>query len=178
MEEIRVAHVITALEELSSLLSVDVDKHFHDLGPELLIVAATGYNFSATESINAMKQRTRTVIALKSLFQKVDLIATPTTGCPIPVISPEYYTFGKVDAEAIGNLEIFTYLASFIGVPALTVPVGILNHEARLPVGMQLLAPWYQESLLIKCAMEIEASGLFPRQKPMVWYDLLAGAAY
>ena len=174
LEKIRVAHIITTLTELSAIMAVDVDKHFYEIGPGPLMVSALGREFSAKESMNAMKQRTRTIIALEAVFNEVDFIATPTTGCPIPRITPEYYTtYGKIDGEAIGKLEMFTYLANFTGMPAITIPVGLLNKDLGLPVGLQLMAPWYQEPQLIKCAMCIEASGQFPELKPKVWYDLI-----
>ncbi len=174
LEELRVAHTITAVTELSAALSEDVDKHFSELGPAPLLIAAMGLGFSAMESINAMKQRTRSIASLKHLFKEVDFIATPTVGCPIPRITPEYLTtYGALDGEVIGKLEIFTFLASFTGVPAITIPIGVLNEEVGLPVGLQLVAPWYQEPQLIKCAMAIQASGQFPQLHPKVCYDII-----
>ncbi len=174
LEELRVAHTITAVTELSAVMSDDVDQHFSEIGPSSLMIAAMGHSFSATEFINAMKQRTRTITVLKHLFNEVDLIATPTTGCPIPCITPEYLTnYGKIDGEAIGKLNTFTFLASFTGVPAITVPIGVLNEEMGLPVGLQLIAPWYKEPWLVKLAVAIEASGHFPQLNPKVCYDII-----
>ena len=174
LEELRVAHTITAVTELSVVMSEDVDKHFSEIGPGPLLVTAMGRGFSATECINAMKQRTRTVSALKAIFKEVDIIATPTAGCPVPRITPEYFTrYGIIDSESIGKLEIFTFLANFIGSPAITVPIGTLNEELKLPVGLQLVAPWHHESQLIKYAMAIEASGQFPQLEPAVFYDII-----
>ena len=174
LEELRVAHVITSVGELAALMSMDVDKNFDKLGPSALTVAVLGHSFSAVESVNAMKQRTRTVTALKAVFKQVDVIATPTVGCPAPRITPEYLSsYGKLDGEAIGLLEIFTFLANFTGVPAITVPIGILNQESNLPVGMQLIAPWYQEAKLIKYAHLLDSSGEFPALKPKILYKVL-----
>lgn len=174
LEEIRVAHIITTVSELSSMMSADVEKHFYEMDPGALLVAALGQQFSATDAINAMKQRTRTIIALKSIFKEVDVIATPTTGVPIPCITPEYLTaYGKVDGKAIGDLDLFTYIANFAGVPAITVPVGVLNEELGLPVGLQLMAPWHQEPRLIQYTMAMEASGYFPLPKPKVCYNVI-----
>ena len=102
LEELRVAHVITAVGELATLISADIDKHYHELSITPIMVSAMGSQFSAVESINAMKQRTRTITILETLFKEVDVIATPTTGCPIPRIIPEYHTaHGKVDSKVI-----------------------------------------------------------------------------
>lgn len=175
LEEIRVAHIITTVGELSAVIKVDVDEHFHDIGPGTLLVSALGHHFSATDCINAMKQRTRTIKVMEAMFKEIDVIATPTVACPIPRISPEYYTkYGKIDGRAIGNVDAFTYLANFTGLPALTLPIGVLNEKLCLPVGLQLIAPWHQDPELIKWALVMEASGQFPQFKPKVWYDLLS----
>jgi Asp-tRNA(Asn)/Glu-tRNA(Gln) amidotransferase A subunit family amidase len=174
LKELQVAHAITAITELAASMSEDVDEHYSEMSPAALMITAMGHGFSATETTNAMKQRTRTIMALKHLFKEVDFIATPTIGCPIPRITPEYLTsYGVIDAEAIGKLDVFTFLASFCGVPAITIPIGVLNEELRLPAGLQLIAPWYQEPLLVKMAIAIEASGHFPQLNPEVCYDII-----
>ena len=86
LEELRVAHTITAVTELSAAISEDVDKYFSEIGSGALLIVAMGHSFTAAESLNAMKQRTRTIVALAYLLKEVDYIATPTTGCPIPRI--------------------------------------------------------------------------------------------
>ena len=172
LEELRVAHTITAVTELSSALSKDVEKHFSDLGPSALLIASMGHCFSATESVNAMKQRTRSIKAVEHVFNKVDIIATPTASCQIPKISPDYLTsYGVVDSDNICKLELFTFFASFTGLPAVSIPIGILNEDLKLPVGLQLVAPWYRDVELIKYAMILEAS--FTKPVPSVTYDLI-----
>ncbi len=177
LEEIRVAHTITSVTELSSIMGEDVTNHFSELGPGAILISVMGRCFSAIESTNAMKQRTRTIKALKSIFTEVDVIATPTAGCPIPRITPEYLTVhGAFDGEAIGKLETFTFLASFTGLPAITIPVGSLGEN--LPVGLQLIAPWYHDLDLIKYALAIEDSGIFPRPNPDKSYDIIKTASH
>jgi len=174
LEEVRVAHIIHTVSELSALTSVDVDKSYSSLGPSATMVAALGHCFSALEMVNALKQKTRTMTALKAIFEEVDVIATPTVGCPIPKITSEYLSgYGKLDGEAIGSLDMFTFLACFAGIPAVTIPVGVLSEEANLPVGLQLMGPWYQDEKLLKYAHAIEKSGIFPALKPEVHYEVL-----
>ncbi len=174
LEEVRVAHVITSVVELSALISMDVDKRYDQLGPSAAVVASLGHCFSAVESINAMKQRTRTIVALKAIFEQVDIIATPTVGCAIPKITSEYLSgYGMLDGEVIGLLDMYTFLASFSGIPAVTLPIGVNSKDNSLPVGIQLMAPWYCDSKLISYAHVIETSDLFPPLKPQVLYNIL-----
>lgn len=173
LEEVRVAHTITAVTELASANRDVIAHHFSDLGPGILIISALGQYFSAIESINAMKQRTRSIKALKSIFSTVDVIATPTTGCQIPRITSEYLTpQGSLDGDAIGKLEMFTFLSSFTGLPSITIPIGATKCEG-LPVGMQLIAPWYKDLNLVKYAVIMEASGIVSRPSPVAPYNIL-----
>ena len=174
LEEVRVAHVINSVSELSALTSVDVDRSFSSLGPSATMVAALGHCFSAVEMVNAMKQKTRTITTLEAIFEEVDVIATPAVGCPVPRITSEYLGgYGMLDGEAIGKLDMFTFLASFAGVPAITLPVGILSEETNLPVGLQLIGPWYHDEKLLKYADLIVKDGVFRELKPQVHYELL-----
>jgi Asp-tRNA(Asn)/Glu-tRNA(Gln) amidotransferase A subunit family amidase len=47
-------------------------------------------------------------------------------------------------------------LANLTGVPGVSVPVGF--HSSGLPIGLQLLAPWGEESRLLDAAERIEFS--------------------
>ena len=170
VEESRKALLVTILTELSSLLKVDLDKHFEDIGAEAKLAIALGLQFSGVEVINALKQHTRITAILNAIFDEVDLIATPTTGCAIPKITPDLYPYGKIDAQSTGAIEQYTTLASFAGIPAISIPVGF-REESKIPVGLQLIAPMFQEKLLLQVAWEIESSGKFPLRKPAIWFD-------
>lgn len=56
LEEMRVAHIITAVTELSAVTNVDVDKHFSEISAASLTAFALGHHFSAIETVNAMKE--------------------------------------------------------------------------------------------------------------------------
>lgn len=45
-------------------------------------------------------------------------------------------------------------LANLAGVPGISIPVGF--HSNGLPIGLQLLAPWHEESRLLEAAERIE----------------------
>lgn len=81
-------------------------------------------------------------------FQSCDVILMPTT-------KGEAYKIGEksnpVDAY---KEDIFTVSANITGLPAISVPFGVgPNH---LPIGMQFLAPHFEEKTLYKVASFIE----------------------
>jgi aspartyl-tRNA(Asn)/glutamyl-tRNA(Gln) amidotransferase subunit A len=46
--------------------------------------------------------------------------------------------------------DVYTVPASLAGVPGLTVPIGKHPAEPHLPVGLQLLGPHFDESVLLQ----------------------------
>ena len=77
------------------------------------------------------------------LFQSIDLVLSPTVGIPAPRIA---------ECEAMTQVTLdltrLTTPWAFAGVPALSVPCGF--SAQGLPVGLQLVAPWWNESLLLR----------------------------
>jgi aspartyl-tRNA(Asn)/glutamyl-tRNA(Gln) amidotransferase subunit A len=53
--------------------------------------------------------------------------------------------------------DVFTVPANLAGIPGLSVPIGGVRG---LPVGGQLLAPWWQEERMLAAAGALEAAGL------------------
>ena len=68
------------------------------------------------------------------------------------------------------------FLANLLGLPALSVPVG-LGSSSQLPVGLQLIGSWWEEAKLLHVAGALQADGVIPR--PPIFHselDRLLGA--
>jgi len=84
----------------------------------------------------------------RQALDKVDFILTPAT--PEPAFS-----FGaKADPIAMYLSDIFTVTANLAGVPALTLPVRC--SAKGLPIGIQLISDFFQESELFRLAFLVE----------------------
>ena len=77
------------------------------------------------------------------LFRSIDLVLSPTVGIPAPRIAE-----CEAMTEVTLDLTRLTTPWAFAGVPALSVPCGF--SAQGLPVGLQLVAPWWNESLLLR----------------------------
>jgi aspartyl-tRNA(Asn)/glutamyl-tRNA(Gln) amidotransferase subunit A len=92
-------------------------------------------------------QKVRTLIKndFESAFQKVDLIAAP-------VAPTTAFRIGEHldDPLAMYLEDIFTLPANLAGIPGIAFPVGFDQQE--LPIGMQLMAPYFKEKLLFEAA--------------------------
>src|SRR5678815_2647869 len=96
-------------------------------------------------------QQVRTLIKNDFLeaFKRCDAIITPTAPTPAFAIGE------KVDDPLAMYLnDIYTVTANLAGVPGLSVPCGLSSE--RLPIGFQLLGPYWSEPTLLKLASEYE----------------------
>ena len=172
LEESRVAHFVSIISEMSHSLSLDADKNFSVLNLESLFVIGAGYPLTASHYISAQKQRTRALACLGHLFQKVDVLVTPSTACIITPVSEGAVRLGELDGTTSGRLMRYAFLANLCGNPALTLPVGY-TEEAGLPIGLMLTGRHYEERVLLRLGLALERSGRFPTKKPQVFYNLL-----
>ena len=82
----------------------------------------------------------------------VDVLLTPTSPTPA-------FELGERTADPLDMYlsDVFTVPANLAGIPGLSVPIGGVRG---LPVGGQLLAPWWQEERMLAAAGALEAAGL------------------
>ena len=97
-------------------------------------------------------QRARSLVAedFAKVFEQVDVLFTPTT--PTTAFSLGANTD---DPLAMYLSDVFTVTANLAGIPAMSVPVGEVEG---LPVGGQVLAPWWHESAMLAVGGALEAT--------------------
>jgi aspartyl-tRNA(Asn)/glutamyl-tRNA(Gln) amidotransferase subunit A len=96
-------------------------------------------------------QRARSLIArdFRRVFgDGVDALLTPTTPGPAFAIGE------RVDDPVSMYLsDVFTVTANLVGLPGVSVPAGTVGG---LPIGVQVLTPWWQEERMITVAAALE----------------------
>ena len=65
-------------------------------------------------------------------------------------------------------------MANLCGLPAVSVPIGYSERQS-LPIGLHLMASWWEESKLLAAAHGFE-KGYLPgvRRRPASWSDILS----
>lgn len=91
------------------------------------------------------------------LFGEVDLLIAPATPVAAPPIEATTFEAGGETLLVRAHLGLFTQPISFIGLPALTVP---LRAASGLPIGVQLVAAPGREDVLIRAARALERDGV------------------
>jgi aspartyl-tRNA(Asn)/glutamyl-tRNA(Gln) amidotransferase subunit A len=86
-------------------------------------------------------------------LEKVDVIAGPTTPTPAFKIGE------KVNDPVQMYLEdIYTVAINLAGIPSISLPAGSVERGGKtLPVGVQLIGLWFQESKLLNIAKVVES---------------------
>ena len=104
--------------------------------------------------LKAQKVRTLLRQDFMKAFEKCDAILTPTTPTPA-------FKFGeKVDDPLAMYLnDIYTVTANLAGVPGISVPCALSSE--RLPIGMQLLGPFWGEGTLLRLAHQYQSAQPF-----------------
>ncbi|MEA3293167.1 MAG: Asp-tRNA(Asn)/Glu-tRNA(Gln) amidotransferase subunit GatA [Patescibacteria group bacterium] len=107
-------------------------------------------------------QKVRTLIKedFKKAFKKVDYILTPTM--PFPA-----FKIGKKlkDPLSMYLSDIFTVPFSLAGIPSISIPGGFAN---KMPVGIQLSAPYLKENEILKLAYCFEKATNFHKYRPKI----------
>ena len=101
------------------------------------------YYSKAQKVRNKIRQKTREILS------QHDYIITPSTPSTA-------FEFGKNSTDPIKMYleDIFTVQANIAGVPAISVPCGI--HSNGLPMGLQLMANYFEDAKLLDLANKIK----------------------
>lgn len=95
----------------------------------------------------ALKAREYIKQEFSKIFEEVDAIIMPT----VPKLP---HKIGEsISVEDMYAYDVFTTPASIAGLPAISVPVGKVQNK---DVGVQILAPHFQEDLIFKLAKDFE----------------------
>jgi aspartyl-tRNA(Asn)/glutamyl-tRNA(Gln) amidotransferase subunit A len=121
--------------------------------PETLRRIRTGETISAADYIQRRREFDEERGRADEIFADVDLLVTPTTPIPAPVIADL-----KKDAAALRPAELVllrnTRPFNVWGLPAISVPCGFT--KGGLPIGLQIVGAHWREDLVLRLARAYE----------------------
>lgn len=115
-----------------------------------------GLTVRAIDYVACQRYRRDFCNRVRTLFANVDVLVIPTVACAAPYIGQSTLEIGGITLPTGAVLGRFTQPISFIGLPALSVPV--LGHG--LPIGVQLVGRPFSEAVLCAAAAYLEAKGI------------------
>jgi aspartyl-tRNA(Asn)/glutamyl-tRNA(Gln) amidotransferase subunit A len=132
----------------------DLNKHREEMGKSLVASLEAVKSMSLADIIAAQRIRTAVNVLLEELFDRYDLLLTPTM--PTEAFGAAGPPPSAIDGHPISILGAvaFTYPFNFTGHPAASVRAGFA--KSGLPVGLQIVGPRHRDDLVLQAAYAYE----------------------
>ncbi|MCB1200285.1 MAG: hypothetical protein KDK41_06540, partial [Leptospiraceae bacterium] len=163
-------HLITIASEMRSAMEDYLKVHKGSLGYDTRINLALASEFKTRDYLQAQQIRSAAIEDLVSVFQKCDVVITPSTAVTAPEIKSDALKSGESNLSVLTEIMRFAPLGNLSGVPAISFPVGYDSQEK--PIGMQAMSAWWNESQLFNISKVSE--DFFTPQRPKLYSSLLS----
>ncbi len=155
---VRYGHRAQNVKSLSELYEKSRGEGF---GPEVkrrIMLGTYALSSGYYDAYYNRAQKARTLISrdFENVFKEVDFLATPTA----PSVA---FKFGEKSADPVAMYlsDIFTIPSNLAGNASLSIPCGL--NKDRLPIGLQLIAPAFEDEKLLSLAAAVEKAVNFPQ---------------
>lgn len=125
---------------------------------------AVGMTITASEYLTAQRARHRIREAVRAAYEKVAIIASPTTGRVAPLISDGVRGNGDDTRHASYNHSNLLRFPSMLGLPGCSVPCGI--SPENMPIGLQLIGEWFADQTVLNAALAYQAATHWHTRRP------------
>ena len=137
-----------------------LEEHPLGFGEDVRLRLQAGANFTSSEYSLARRTQTETKREMELFFKDFDVLLLPSTPISAPLID------GNNALEQARRLTRFTAPFNLTGLPAISLPCGFTS--TNMPVGLQLVAPAWQEKKLLQAAQVYEQSTDWHNQMPQL----------
>ncbi len=156
----------------SSAEAAGINRHWfkerhRDFVPHVARGLAVGMTITASEYFTVQCARHRIREALRATYEKIDILAAPTTGRVAPLLSEGLKGNGDDTRHASYNHSNLLRFPSMLGLPGCSVPCGF-NQEG-LPIGLQLIGSWFKDQSVLNAALAYQrATGGHARRPAII----------
>jgi 1-carboxybiuret hydrolase len=150
------AYLITTSESSAQHLS-RLRARAADYDPDTRDRFLSGAMVPAAWYIEAQRFRSYFRDAMRHLFTTCDAILAPATPFHALPSGTKTVELDGVTLPARPNIGIFTQPISFVGLPVVAVPVWLAG--AKLPIGVQIIAPAWREDIALRIAASLHENG-------------------
>jgi aspartyl-tRNA(Asn)/glutamyl-tRNA(Gln) amidotransferase subunit A len=150
--------------ELYGQLHRELERHREELGRTLVKALDQARGLTLEDQIGAQAVRTELNRHLKGIFDRFDLLLTPTV--PTEAFAAEGPPPSEIEGHPIPLLGAvaFTYPFNLSGHPAASVPAGFT--ESGLPVGLQIVGPRHRDDLVLQASRAYEQARPWRQHRP------------
>ena len=135
-----------------------------DFVPHVARGIAVGMTITASEYLTVQRARHRIREALRGVYEKIDVIASPTTARVAPLLSEGLKGSGDDTRHASYNQSNLLRFPSMLGLPGCSVPIGI--SPEGMPMGMQLIGNWFADQAVLDAALAYQNATDWHTRRP------------
>jgi aspartyl-tRNA(Asn)/glutamyl-tRNA(Gln) amidotransferase subunit A len=127
-----------------------------DYGEDVLKMLTQGSSVSAMDYIRAHRYRKELKNEFVDLLGKHDVLVMPTTPIVAPGFEDKSVNINGQTLQIYQALSRQTIAFDSTGLPAISIPIGF--SKDHLPIGVQMIAPPFQEEKILSLAYAFECS--------------------
>jgi aspartyl-tRNA(Asn)/glutamyl-tRNA(Gln) amidotransferase subunit A len=135
-----------------------------DFVPHVARGLAVGMTITASEYLTAQRARHRIREALRGAYEKIEIIASPTTARVAPLLADGVKGNGDDTRHPSYNQSNLLRYPSMLGLPGCSLPCGI-NPEG-LPIGLQLVGAWFGDQTVLNAGLAYQSSTDWHTRRP------------
>lgn len=154
LQRLQNAHLLTIASEMLAGQRATLATRRRDYGLPVRLVLALAERFTAADYVHAQRVRGLFTERFAAVFERVDVIATPTCALTAPRYADDALRVGASDLPVLDKTMRYVRLGNFLGLPSISVPCGY--DEGGLPIGLMLTGRPWAEALLLRLARVVE----------------------
>jgi aspartyl-tRNA(Asn)/glutamyl-tRNA(Gln) amidotransferase subunit A len=155
--------LITILSEAAAIHHRNLLKRPNDFGEDIRLLFELGELPSAIDYLQAQQLRRQLKLDFQKVFEKVNVIISPTLPIIPPKIGDDYADLNGQKVDLIDHIIRFTGPGNLTGIPALTIPCGFKDG---LPVGLQIMGKALDEKTVLNVGYALEKTNPLNGKKP------------
>jgi len=141
-------------------------EHYRDFVPHVARGIAVGMAITASEYLTVQRARQRIREAVRAGYEKIDVIASPTTSRVAPLLAEGLRGNGDDTRHASTNHSNMLRFPSMLGLPGCSVPIGI--SPEGMPIGMQLIGKWFGDQTVLNTAAAFQSATDWHTHRPKI----------
>lgn len=145
-----------------------VEKHPETFSETFKRQIASAASVSGVEYQEAMFARSALFKRVQGLFERADVLATPTLSRSALPIDQDLFGAIDIDGQRFDNVRAYWYpwtmLFNMTGHPAINLPSGFGSDG--MPLGLQLVGRFQEDAQLLQIASHFEAASNFAMHRP------------
>ncbi|MBI6630962.1 amidase [Pontibaca salina] len=155
----------TSLSEASAIHHSDMQTRPDDFGADIRFLFELGELFTAVDYLQAQQARRQLKLEFTAALQEVDVLIAPTLPFISPNIGDDKVNINGKQVDFIENCIRFTGPSNLTGLPAMTVPAGVVGN---MPVGLQIIGRAFDEARVLNVGLAVEEMKPLGDHQPML----------